>query len=172
MAAATTVLSQVAVYADAVSLIGYASEIDLPTINSTTQEHTSLGMRGSIDVPVGLDAMECRIKWTGHGVAISRIAYNLDGTVNLQIRGVLEDLTGPVKVRKQCTWYVKGTPKSKEGGKWTPKSLMEHESMFSVTYYKEEIDGVATVEIDVPNNIYRLMGQDQNADANRILGIN
>lgn len=165
------ILKDAAVYVDTVSAVGMAKTISLPTIERTTENHETLAMIGSIAVNVGFEPMEVTIAWEGWTREIARLAYNTEKKVDLQCRGIIEDLTGVTATRIGCIVYLGGVFRSTQGGDYDAKSKATRESVMNVHYYKEEIDGVAVVEVDFANNIYKVDGVDMNADRNRILGL-
>lgn len=171
MAATTRILKDIAVFINTVSFVGMVKELDLPNIERTTAAHETLAMLGTINVGVGKEPMEMRIAWEGHSKAIARVAYNTQETVDLMIRGVIEDLSGPVIKRESVVWMVKGVFRSKQGGNFSPKALATHESMIDLVYYREEIDGEVMTEQDFANNIDKVNGRNLNEERNRILGI-
>lgn len=165
------ILKDAAVYVDTVSAVGLAKSISLPTIERTTENHETLAMIGTIPVNVGFEAMEVTIGWEGWDVNIARLVYNTEKKVDLQCRGIIEDLTGVTKTETACIVYLGGVFRSTQGGDYEAKSKATRESVMNVHYYKEEINGVAVVELDFANNIYKVGGVDLNANRNRILGL-
>ena len=165
------VLKDAAVYINTVSMVGMAKSITLPVIERTTEDHETLAMIGTIAVNVGFNAMETTISWEGWGPEIARIAYNTEAKVDLQCRGIIEDLTGNTKVETSCIVYLKGVFRSTEDGSFEAKSKATRESVLNIHYYKEEQEGQPEVELDFANNIYKVGGVDLNANRNRILGL-
>jgi P2 family phage contractile tail tube protein len=57
--------------------------------------------------------------------------------------------------------YLTGTFKNAPTGNFKQHDNVELESMFNVTYMKQEIDGADIVEFDVMANIYKVDGVDK-----------
>lgn len=169
--ASTRVLKDAVVYINTITTLGVATTVILPTIEKTTADHETVGMPGTLRVGVGFEAMEMTIGWQGWTAQIAKVAYNTEALADLQIRAMIEDVSGVVVTRVPCVVYVKGRFRATGGGDYSAKSLATRESTLDIQYFKEEIDGEAIVEIDVVNNTHKVAGVDLNADRNRILGI-
>lgn len=169
--AGLSVLKDAVVYIDTISTLGKAKTITLPTVERTTADHETLGMPGTIRIGVGLEAMEATITWEGWNRELAVKAYNTYGFVDLQCRGVIEEMSGNVKTLTPCITYMKGTFRSTQGGEFSAKALATRESTLDLHYYKEEVAGRPTVEVDVANNVYKVDGIDLNSRRNQILGI-
>lgn len=167
----TKVLKDAVVYINTITCLGVASTVTLPTIERTTADHETLGMPGTVRVGVGFEAMEATIAWQGWTAQIAKVAYNTEALVDLQIRAMIEDVSGVTVTRVPCIVYLKGRFRSTQGGEYNAKALATRESTLDIQYFKEEISGESIVEIDVVNNTHKVGGADLNAQRNQILGI-
>lgn len=160
------------VYVNNASAHGQASEVTCPNITAVMTDYKALGMVGSMEFFNGFDKMEMSIKWTYPENDIKKLCANFRKPIDFMVRGnkaVYED--GGLIAEIPVVLYFKGTPKQHEGGTYKPKEDTELNTTFTVTYYKEEVDGVEIVELDVYNNIYKVDGVDQLADYRQNLGI-
>ena len=160
------------VFMDNISQLGLAEEVDLPTVEMEVSEHSALGMIGTYETPTSLNALETRIKWAGQSREVARRAFNPRKVYDFQIRSIIEQYSGTLDVVEiGIKNFIKGRFKSNDAGKFSPKTPVDNESLISVSYFRQEIDGVETVLIDVPNNIYRVDGVDIYANRRNLLGI-
>lgn len=171
MASSLKILKDAAVYVNTISVVGKAKTITLPTIARTTEDHETLAMIGTIAANVGFEAMETTIAWEGWDSELALMAYNFESKFDIQCRGIIEDMTGDVKTETPCIVHMKGIFRSTEGGNYEAKSKATRESVANIHYYKEEINGAPTVEVDFANNIYKVGGKNLLANRNRILGL-
>jgi len=170
MPAQIRILKDAALYINTNTYVGLVAELDLPNVERTTAAHETLAMQGTINVGVGKEAMESRIGWMGKTKAMSKVAYNTQDVQDFQVRGVIEDISGPKKTLENVVWYYRGVFRSYDPGKFSAKSLATSESMVDVHYFREEIDGEVMCEQDFANNIDKVGGVDLNAARNKMLG--
>jgi len=159
------------IYIDDVNFIGRASEIDLAKIAISRTEHRTLGMVGPVNLFSGVEAMEARIKWS---------AFNLDAlrktsptkSIKLTARAAQQtyrdsSVSKTESVRATMIGRFKGdgpeTLKAGEGGE---------ETMFDLDYFKLVVAGVDVIEIDLPNYIYRVDGEDIYTEIRTAIGLN
>jgi len=160
------------IYVRGGSWMGKAEEVTLPELKSTQQEHKGLGLHGRTEFPAGLDKMEMKIKWANaYDVDVMRIAHNHFDAVDLEVRAAVESYVGAGRSGlSAAVMTIQGRFKGTTGGGFKQHESVDTESMLSVTYMKQVIDGVEVVEVDVINNIYRVNGVDLLAETRQIMG--
>lgn len=160
------------VYINNSSKHGLASEVTCPDISAVMTDYKALGMVGSAEFFNGFDKMEAIIKWTYPDNEAKKQCANFLKAVDIMVRSSKAEYdTGGISAEKPVVIYLKGYPKKHSGGAYKMKEDTEVESVFSVLYYKEEIDGDVIVELDVLNNIYKVGGEDLLAERRQNLGI-
>lgn len=159
-------------YVNNASKHGLASEVTCPDISAIMTDYKALGMVGSAEFFNGFDKMEATIKWTYPDNEAKKACANFLKPVDLMIRSSKAEYdNGGITSEKPIVIYLKGYPKKHAGGSYKPKEDTEVESVFSVLYYKEEVDGETIVELDVLNNIYKVDGEDLLSERRQNLGI-
>lgn len=161
------------VYVNQSSKHGQASEITCPDVSAVMTDYKSLGMVGTAEFFNGFDKMEATVKWTYPDNEAKKACANFLNPVDLMIRSSKAEYDGNEGIKEEVpvVIYLRGYPKKHAGGTYKPKEDTELESVFSVLYYKEEIDGEPIIEIDVLNNIYKVGGDDLLAERRQNLGI-
>lgn len=154
-------LTNANVYLGGNSLLGKASEIDLPKVVQKMMEHNALGMIGTLELPSGIDKLESRLKWSSFYADVKRQFANPFNALNLQVRGNLESYTSAGRTEEVAyVCYMTAHCKDLPLGNFKRHENAEFESNLSVTYVKLEVDGVPVVELDVIANIYKVDGVD------------
>lgn len=161
------------VYLDGtLSLLGRAGEMTLPEMAVDTQSHKALGMFGELELPSGLKAMKCDIKWTGFYADHLRAAANPFNAHSLQVRGSLETWTSQGRTREvPVVWTMTAGWTTAKLGTLKPKEGAEFDDEMAVSYVKVAHDGQAVCEIDVFNNIWTVAGEDVLARWRANLGV-
>lgn len=161
MAIAVNKIVNASVYIDGASMLGRAEEIDAPTITHIMAEHNALGMVGQAEFWSGIEKMESRIKWTSWYPEVASKAANPLVAVQLMIRSNLQTFgPGGLEVEVPMITYMTGTFKNIPGGNFKTRENAEFESMLHVTSFKQEVNGVSKIEIDVMSNTYKVDGVD------------
>lgn len=162
------------VYLDAtLDLMGRASEITLPTLKPTTNEHSGLGMVGQLVLPAGgIEEQELQIKWSGFYQEHIKAAANPFQTNKLQIRGNLETHGAGGRLQQlayvcKVTGWWKETPL----GTLKPREAADgYDDKLTLNYLSLKAGGEELLEIDVYNNIWRSGGEDLLATYRQNLG--
>ncbi len=143
------------------SLVGRASEVSLPDLEMSVNEHTGLGMVGSLEVPQGLNALTMSVKWNGFYAEHLRAGANPFRSRSLQIRASVETYGPGGRVEeKPVVWLVTASWKKAGLGTPTPKEALELEDELTCSYVKVTHDGTDVMEIDVLQNIWNVGGED------------
>lgn len=158
------------VYIDDVNFVGRATEIELSKVSVKTTEHQTLAMVGPLELFQGIEKLECKIKWAAFNKDVLGRMHPTQA-VKLTFRVAQQEyrdssVVATKQVRAMMVGRMKeysaGTIKAGEG---------EGESTFAVDYFKKVVDGADVMEIDIPNYIYRVGGEDIYADVRTALGI-
>lgn len=158
------------VYLDDINFIGRATEIDITKTTVKTTEHQTLAMVGPLELFQGIEKLEATIAWAAfNGEVLAKAhptqAIKLTARVAQQ---VYQDSS--VAQTKAVRFVMIGRHKET-----APDTLKPGEggmkTSFALDYVKKTVDGVDVLEIDVPNYIYRVNGEDVYADVRTALGI-
>jgi P2 family phage contractile tail tube protein len=149
------------VYIDGNSFLGKTEEIKMPDVVVTMTEHKALGLVGKVELPSGLDKMECSIKWNSLYPEVLKMAGNPFKAVQLQCRASMETYTGQGRTAEvPVIVFISGTFKNFPTGNYKQHDNVEAETKMSVTYIRLNVDGTDVVEVDVLANIYKIDGVD------------
>jgi P2 family phage contractile tail tube protein len=149
------------VYLNGSSLLGRASEIDLPQIKHLTNSFDGLGLVGSPEFFAGIDKMEASFKWNSCYPDAMRSVANPVVAVALQVRSSMETYTGQGRSSQVAVvTHLAGVFKEFSLGTFKGRSPAEFPSTLAVHYIKQIVGGSEVVEIDVIGNIYRVGGSD------------
>ena len=163
-------LTHPSLYVDGRSYIGKVTEMNPPKITPKFREFTAAGMSSAVDVPTGqIEKMECEFTMGTYEKELFKLFRVAPGnTVPLVMRaGTMKDDGS----KGQIVITLRGLIKEIDRGTWKPDDDTTLKVSMTLSYYKEEIDGVTIIEADPMN--YRLIvdGEDQLADMARSLGI-
>lgn len=149
------------VYVDGVSFLGRAEEITLPQVKQKMSDHKGLGLAGSLELPSGIDKLECKIKWASLYPEVLKKAANPFKPVPLQVRTSLETYTGQGRTAEvPVVVYLTVSCKEFPLGAYKHHDPAEFETNHSCSYVKLVVDGEEILEIDVFANIYKVDGMD------------
>jgi P2 family phage contractile tail tube protein len=149
------------VYIEGNSFLGKTEEIKLPEVVVSMVEHKALGMVGRIELPSGLDKMECSMKWNSLYPEVLKLAANPFKSVSIQARASMETYTGAGRTEEvPVVAYITGTFKKFPLGLYKQHDNVEAETIMTVTYIRLTVNGEDIVEVDVLANIYKVAGED------------
>lgn len=149
-----------------------AFELTLPTLARKVEEYRAAGMNIPIDIDLGMEKMELEFSIADFIAAELRSLFGLPDAsgAGLRFAGATEGcdtngVTGiEITVRGRITEISTDTAKAGEdnaGGKYK----------MSLTYYKEVVNGITTVEVDAINMIEKINGIDRMEAQREALGI-
>lgn len=165
-------ITNASVFVDGNSLLGTVAEANLPTIKHKMVDHQALGMVGVAEFFGGIEKLEAKLKWNSFYKDALVKAGNPMKSVDLQIRGSLENWeAGDKDDEVPLVMYLRAAYKDFPMGSFKQSDNVELENNLSVYYAKMEIDGQAVLEIDVLANIYKVDGVDLLATYKANLGI-
>jgi P2 family phage contractile tail tube protein len=158
------------IYLDDNNHLGKALEVEVPKITEKVSEHQTLGMIGPVELFQGIEKMEMKIKWAAlHKDLLSNLSPTSANKLTVRAaQHVYENssVVGTKSVRCTVVGRVKEiAPSAMKPGEG------DVETTFAVDYYKKTIDGVDVVEVDIPNYIYKVNGEDIYASIRDALGI-
>jgi uncharacterized protein len=161
MAIAVNKLTNANIYVNGNSLLGRASEIEVPNVEFIMAEHQALGMVGKTEFFSGIEVLECTVKWNSFYADVYRRTSNPLQALNMQVRGNLQSF-GSSGLQQEVAAVVSmtATPKNIPGGNFKQHENVELETLFTVTYMKIEIGGETLTEIDFLANIFKVNGVD------------
>jgi len=154
-------ITNINIYMDGGSFLGKAEEISLPSIGFKMAEHKALGMVGTMEFFAGFDKMEAKIKWNSfYRDALLKMADPFQ-SISLQARGSLETWSNGGRIAQvPMVVFMKVVSKNFPLGSFKQHDNVEVESNLTVYTCKQEIDGVAVMELDVMSNIFKVNGVD------------
>lgn len=160
------------VYLNGASLLGKAEEVVLPALKATMSDHKALGMVGMLELPTGLDKLECKIKWNSFYNDVLISTHNIFEAAALTIRSSLETYEGNARVAEvPVKAFMRGSFKGSGDTTFKKQDNIENEATFNATYYKLEIGTDTIVEYDALANIYIVDGVDLLVNYRANLGI-
>ncbi len=163
-------LKNFALFVNGESYVGEIPEVTLPKLTRKTEDYRAGGMSGPIKSNMGIEGLE--MQWKMAGYLKSLLAqWNVGTTAGVLLRfaGALQsdESNGidslEVVVRGYHTEMDFGTAKAGDP--------TEIQVTSSLSYYRISINGQAIIEIDLPNMIEIIDGQDLMADTRAAIGL-
>lgn len=156
--AARDVLKNINMFVDGRGYAGQVESVTPPTLTLQTEEFRAGGMDAPIDVSMGMEKLEASAALRSYDSNVLALFGVQNGaSVPLTFRGALESFDGSVKA---VVMNMRGKITSMEPGTWTPGELSSLGLTFSLTYFKQTIDGKVIHEIDVENMVRIINGVD------------
>ncbi|GHC17551.1 major tail tube protein [Kushneria pakistanensis] len=150
---------------------GIIQSVTLPTLTRKIEEWRGGGMDGPVGIDMGQDGlMTCQ--WTVGGLVESVFdnfgSSRLDADL-LRMTGSYErdDVDEVVAVEV----VMRGRHTEIDMGDAQNGENTEHSVTTTLSYYKLVIDGSTKIEIDIPNYVFKVNGEDRLAKRRRALGI-
>lgn len=154
-------------YVDTRSWFGTFNGVTFPDLGRETESY-----RGPFDRPIDIDiggpALEMEIKRAGISAEAAGTLGNTlaDGNAVRFVGAYQSETTGWTSVEV----YVRGKVKTLSRGEQKVGAVGEESLKIGLSYYREVINGVTTVEIDILNGIEMINGVDRLAEARAIVG--
>lgn len=150
------------VYLNGHSLLGKLDEVNLPDVKQKMETFKALGMYAEVELPVGLEKMEAKLKWNCFYPEVLAAA-NLTTVTNIVVRANIERFhPGGQVTQEPLTCVINGVFKNIPTGSFKPgEKVSGIESAMSVYYLKQTIGSLPVIEIDVFNSILATGGLDQ-----------
>lgn len=163
-------LKNFAVFVNGTNYMGEVPEVTLPTLSRKVEEYRSGGMNGAVDLDFGQEKMEAEIKAAGW---LSELATTWGAgahdAVLLRFAGAVQaddsEAIVPVEV------VMRGRLLERDPGSAKAGDATERTYKFTLTYYRETVDGQELMEIDLVNMVEVVGGVDRLAATRTALGI-
>ena len=164
------ILKNLNLFIDGVGHAGHIDEVTPPKLTLKMEEHRAGGMDTPVELDMGTEKLEMSFVLSDHSAEV----YNVFGLLNntgtpFVIRGALQRQADATVTPIAIT--AKGSLKEIDGGTWKPGDKNVVTIMATLTYYKLEIDGQPSIEIDTENMIRAINGEDQLAEQRAAIGI-
>lgn len=149
------------VWIDGELLDGIVDELELPTLETETEEDASLGLIGKPEYRLKFEPLECTITCTSYHPALDKASHDHIGTHEIIARANVEIYENGVLVdEKPQIATLRGRFKETPGGDLSGGELAEWEYVMSASYYQRVYDGQEVLALDIAANIYRVDGVD------------
>jgi P2 family phage contractile tail tube protein len=149
------------VYVNGTAFAGAASSVTLPEVKPKGIEHKAGDSIGTARIPSALEAMTCTLKMNGMYEDFHALMANPNSIQTIMVRanqkvrsglGDIADEPVVAQIKGWCSSSKPGELKSSEGA--NPEYIIE------VYYYKLTVNNVDITEIDIPNAVYKVSGND------------
>lgn len=168
----TNTLTNANIYVGRNSLLGRASQLQLPNLEFAMVEQNLLGMIGTIETFAGINAMEVSITWNAYYPDVMRELGNPFRAVNMQARASLERWErGSIVEELPAVVFLTASAKSFPLGTFQQHENVEIEQTLNCTAVKLEINREPIFEFDALANILKLNGEDLRKQYRANLGI-
>ncbi|MPY20642.1 hypothetical protein AK95_14515 [Paenibacillus sp. LC231] len=136
-------------------------DVTLPSFDALTDTLSGGGILGEIDVPTPghFGSLVLGINWQ----TVNREAFTLlPATIHgLEIRGAQQIFVNGLSKTQAVKAVVRGMGKSMDLGTFSKNAATGGTNNIELTYIKIFLDGVAALELDKFNYIFRINGEDQ-----------
>lgn len=163
-------LKAFAAFVDGTNYMGEVPEVTLPTLTRKMEEYRGGGMNGPIDLDFGQEKMEAEIKGAGWiaGLAAKWGAGKHDAVL-IRFAGAIQsddtETVIPVEV------VMRGRLQERDPGSAKAGDATERTYKYTLSYYKEVVDGQVDIEIDLVNMVENVAGVDNLAATRAALGV-
>jgi P2 family phage contractile tail tube protein len=155
-----------------VLLDGVIDEVELPTIETETEEDASLALIGKPEYRLKMEPLECTMTCTSYHPELDAASIDHINQHELIVRKNVEIYRGGVLAdEKPLVVVLRGRFKETPGGDLSGGELAEWEYVMSPTYYSKTYDGQEILALDVAANIYRVKSVDLLEQMRANLGI-
>ena len=163
-------LKNFATFVDGVNYMGEMPEVTLPKLTRKLEEYRAGGMIGPIEMDMGLEKMEAELKTGGYMKDLMKQwgAAKHDAVL-LRFTGALQ--TDDSEAVQAVEVVMRGRLTERDPGGSKAGDKVEQTYKYSLSYYKETVDGETLLEIDMVNMIEKVHGEDRMAQTRTALGI-
>ena len=164
------ILKQFNLFDDGNSLLGEIEEVGLPKLGRKTEAYQGGGMLGPVDIDLGNEKLELEITcggWLRNAV----LSYGQAKAASSAWRfagAYQRDDTGDVMA---VEIHARGRFSEIDRGKAKVGDKSQTKLKASLTYYKEVIDGVTLLEIDLLNFVFIVNGVDMLDKQRKAIGL-
>lgn len=158
-------------YVDGVSYVGQTEEVTLPTLSRKMEEYRGGGMDGPVDIDLGQEKLEAEVKFGGQVFDLLK-HYGLCDPAGLRLRfsGAVQNDSSACGV-DSLDIVMLGRISEISRDALKPGDMTPHTYKFPLTYYKETVNGVDLIEIDIPNYVFKVNGVDRLAEQRAAMGL-
>jgi len=160
------------IYLDGNNLYGQAEEVDLGEIKFIMNDFTALGMFGTAKLPDGMEAVEGKIVWTslyGNSALLTASPFK---SLSLQCASSIRVYNGQgLAQEQQLVSFLTVAFSGYKLGAYKAHEAVKYESPFTATSVRQLINGREVLMFDCFNNIFRVDGVDQLAQARANMGM-
>ena len=159
-----------ATFIDGTNYMGETPEVTLPKLARKVEEFRAGGMEGPIDLDFGQEKMEAEIKAAGWPKGlVSKWGASTHDAVLLRFAGAIRSDDSEAVTAAEVV--MRGRLVERDGGSEKAGELAEKTYKYTLSYYKEVIDGEIVVEIDLVNLVCIIDGEDRHSAIRAALGI-
>ncbi len=171
MARVDEVISNFAVYEDAVEFLGM-SEATLPEVENVAEEMSGSGIGGKLEsIVLGhVEAMTLTLNFRTVTAAAIKLAEPRLHRLDLRAAQQEQNTRTGIIETRSVKHILRVKPKKFSPGKLAAASAADASGEYAVYYYAINIDGVKKIEIDPLNFIYIINGIDYMKDIRKALG--
>lgn len=163
------ILKNMALFVDGRGYAGNVEELTLPKLTMKTEEFRNGGMDAPIEIEMGMEKLECEFTLTRFDKEVLKLFGLAPGkAIPLTIRGAIVSDSGN---QLAVVVNLQGILKEMDPGNWKPGEKATLKATIALRYYKLTHDGETVHEIDVPNMVRIIGGEDQLAVTRSALGI-
>ena len=171
MARVDEVISNFAVYEDAVEFLGM-SEATVPEVENVAEEMSGSGIGGKLEsIVLGhVEAMTLTLNFRTVTAAAIKLAEPRLHRLDLRAAQQEQNTRTGIIETRSVKHILRVKPKKFSPGKLAAASAADASGEYAVYYYAINIDGVKKIEIDPLNFIYIINGIDYMKDIRKALG--
>ncbi|MDA8444773.1 phage major tail tube protein [Paracidovorax valerianellae] len=163
-------LKAFAAFLDGINYMGEVPEVTLPKLSRKMEEYRGGGMNGPVDLDYGQEKMEAEIKAAGWVAGLAeKWGAAAHDAVLIRFAGAVQaddsEAVTPVEV------VMRGRLQERDPGNAKAGDGTERTYKYTLSYYKEVVDGQVVIEIDLVNMIENVGGVDNLAGTRAALGI-
>ncbi len=156
-------------YLEGVGYAGEIGELTPPKISHATEEWRGGTMLGPVQIDNGLQALS--MEWTLGGNVPQVVTQMGEGAIDALLLRALGAFQSDTDSSVQAVELVmRGRHTELDRGTWKPGDDTEKKVMTALTYYKEIVDGVEIMEIDMLAGVYIVGGVDRYAAIREAIG--
>jgi P2 family phage contractile tail tube protein len=162
------ILKNFNLFVDGRGYAGKVDELELPDLKIKEEEHRAGGMDAPAMIDMGMEAMEMKFTLAEITLEVTSQFGLVDGAaVGITARGAMQRDGEPVV---PVVANARGRIKEMGTGTWKAGDKATTECTMSLRYYRLEVGGLTTIEIDVDNMIRVIGGVDQLAQVRAAIG--
>jgi len=165
-------LKNMNVFNDGRSYIGEASSVTLPKLSRKMEAWRAAGMLGAAKADFGLDDDALQLEWKVGGYVRQVLAqYGAVGVDGVQLRFAQAYQRDDTEEVDAVEIVVRGRHSELDRGESKVGDDTEWSITTQCTYYKEAVNGLVLLEVDIFNMVYLVNGIDRAAALRDAIGM-